>query len=905
MKKKKILRYSLISLIIVLVVCVGGYFGYNYYLKFKREVTPVYHAIPGNSSMIVEVVNASGLWQELQRKSIIRQMEEFPSVADFFSQVNAVDSVLKRNESFQRWLEKKRFLLSLHFRGSEKFSVLAALQLPNTRQGKQVVDYMKEHAAVGEIGDYPFKLFKASLNDSLHFFFSVPQGMLLASFDQGLLTQALEFLDNEKHILTVPEFRKVYNYRGKNVSANIFFNHDGFHRFLAQFAGEQQVSDFGEWSSYAGWSEVDLILEDNGLWFSGHTAVNDSDRHFLNVFTQQEADKITMASILPARTAILSYYGFDDFQSFYKNYKLELDKQSERQTYLDNFMNEHNLDLPTWFFSWIDNELAKNVVRSSTGEHYQYAVIATRDKKEAMQSLNKLAQSIGYKQDVDSLSYRSFEIGRLNDPYLFRLLFGKRFRAITNPYYTLIGDYAVFSSSREALEYAINAYMLSNTLDKNERYAAFAEKIAGQANIYLYYNLQYALDFIMPMLSKEMQEFAEQNRSNLMDFPMGGFQYQYQEGKIYTNFYIKSDTASVEEISTGWEVALEAPLARAPEFVVDHYTKRKKIIAFDTRKQMYLIDLNGKIQWKIQLKELPLGSVELIDFYDNNKFQYLFSTKTMIYCIALNGKHVDGFPFETAQENTNPLVALDYKNNKDYRIMVAGKDNVIYNYLKDGRQVRGWENPRASHMVNAKIQRLVLDDKDFIIVADTAGNVDFLSRRGNERITPEPAFTNDPRTAFYEVKKEGREFMMTTDKGGRIIFIDKEGNVDKVSLNEFSANYSFAWLDMDNDGSKDFVFLDRNYLYVYDRAYKIMSKTELSAPAVPDIKYCSIAEDTAFVLLRKQGSNELFKASLSTAEDFSEPVSSQFSVLLYENPSENRKNVILSEGKLIESMPIN
>ncbi len=907
MDKKKLLKYSVIILIGLAVLGVGGFFSYNYYLKLKKEVTSAYHAIPANSNAVIEINEPAAFWNTLNRQEITRQFRDIPEINSWFNMIGRVDSILASNENFLNWLKNNKLLFSLHYRGSDKFSVVALLQLSNTRQQKPVMEFMEEHAAVGEVSDNPYKVYKAAVSDSLSFFFSIPDGILLVSFDRGLLEQSLHFMNEGRHVMTDPQFRTVYDYRGKNVSANVFFNHDGFHRFMAGFAASGVKEDFSKWSEYGRWTETDLILENDGLWFSGHTTTSDSAAHFLNVFDGQVADRTKIAGVLPARTALLSYYGLDNFSDFYKKYQRYLPNKDQRDRYFSNFLKNYDRDLPTYFLSWIDDEFARNIVRTSAGEFFEYAVIATRDRKEAVQSLGKLSKAVNgnAKSDLDTLTYRQFQIDRIKDPYLFNMLFGERFSGLKNPYYTVIGDYAVFAVSVEAIKYAINAYILNNTLDESKAYKEFADKIAGSANIYLYYNLQYALDFILSSLSESSRQFADQNLKHLMDIPYGGFQYQYQNGRIYTNFYIKSDTLKVEEVSSGWQVALEAPLATAPQFVVDHYTHRKKVVAFDVRKNMYLIDLKGEIQWRLKLKELPLGDVELIDYYDNDKYQYLFSSPSYIYCVALDGNHLDGFPFETESENSSPVAAFDYRGNKDYRLLVAGNDNVIYNYLKSGKEVRGWEKPTTSHLVKNKLKRIVLDNKDFIIVADTSGSVYFLNRRGEQRITPEPAFTNNTRTSFYEVKQDNDELMMTTDKGGRIIFIDKQGEVDKVSLNEFSPAHSFAWQDIDGDGSNDYVFMDQGYLYAYDQTYKIILKQELPEAVWPDMVFIETRNDSPVVLLRKRINDEVFKLSAEGIEQYKEPVYSSFRPLVYDNPSEKTKNLIISSGKIIESMPFN
>lgn len=906
MEKKKFLKHIIIGLIIIAGLSVAGYFGYNYYIKLKREVTPIFHAVPGNSNAILEISNPKGFWKDLQQQEILNQFKDLEPVQRVISGIHKSDSLSNESQYFSEWLANNRMLLSLHYRGSNRFALLGLLQLPDTRQHKNVVQFFSQHFKTELETEEPYKVYKVKVNDSSDFYFSVPEGIFLISKDNNLLRQALTFLQNDKHILKVEDFRKVHAYRGKNVNANFYFNHNGFHRFLAQFASKNLSADFGKLASYGSWAELDLLLEDEGLWFSGHTIVDDTTQYYLNIFKNQKSEKIRIPEILPARTALLSYYGMKDFTAFYENYRKKLNNESAQKEYLENFMEKYGLNLSTYFLSWIDKELAKTVVKSTKGEYYQYVIMRTRDRKEARQSLNKLMVEINRKEnkEADTLKYRGFEIAHIRDPYMFPVLLGEKFKAFTNPYYSIIGDYVVFSNSVEAIKYALNSYMLNNTLNKNEQYVKFADKITGQANVYVYYNLRYAMDYLLPKLSEPMKSFVEQNRQEISDIPYGGIQYQYQDDKIYSNIYIKSDTASVDEKTNGWQLALDAPLAKAPEFVLDHYTKQKKIVAFDKQRHMYLIDLSGKILWKKKLKEIPFGNIELIDYYDNGKYQYLFSSPNYVHCIAINGKYVEGFPFETNERNTNPLAAFDYKGNKDYRILVAGKNKTIYNYQKDGQGTRGWEKPEVKHTVKSKLQRIVLGNKDFIIVSDTAGYVSFLNRRGEKRITPQPGFTNNTNTPFFKVQKQGQELMMTTDQGGRIIYVDSDGNVEKVELNDFTANHFFLFRDFNNDGQKDYIYFDKGYFYVYDKSYQVLATEKFDVNAIGNITWCPVEKDSSFVIVRDQN-NQLKHLTMEGLKEFDEDLFSEHSVLFYDNPASSNKNLILSVGKRIESVPVN
>jgi hypothetical protein len=95
---------------------------------------------------------------------------------------------------------------------------------------------------------------------------------------------------------------------------------------------------------------------------------------------------------------------------------------------------------------------------------------------------------------------------------------------------------------------------------------------------------------------------------------------------------------------SNWEVELDAQLYGKPWFIRNHHTGKLNVVAFDKLSNMYLIDHNGMIQWKIPLMEEPISPVYPVDYYKNGKIQYLFNTKNYLYLIDLNGNYVADYP---------------------------------------------------------------------------------------------------------------------------------------------------------------------------------------------------------------------------------------------------------------------
>jgi hypothetical protein len=149
----------------------------------------------------------------------------------------------------------------------------------------------------------------------------------------------------------------------------------------------------------------------------------------------------------------------------------------------------------------------------------------------------------------------------------------------------------------------------------------------------------------------------------------------------------------------------------------------------------YLINVAGRVLWKVPLKERIISTVYMIDYYKNGKYQLLFSGKNYLHVLDRNGNYVERYPVKLRSPATNSLALFDYDNNQTYRIIIAGNDKMIYCYDKSGNVVKGWIPFRTSGFVTSEAGFYKVSGKDFIVIADEA-SLYFLDRFGNVRLSP-------------------------------------------------------------------------------------------------------------------------------------------------------------------------
>ena len=110
-----------------------------------------------------------------------------------------------------------------------------------------------------------------------------------------------------------------------------------------------------------------------------------------------------------------------------------------------------------------------------------------------------------------------------------------------------------------------------------------------------------------------------------------------------------------------------------------------------------------------------MGGVSQIDFYKNKKLQLLFNTENKLYIIDRLGRFVKDFPISLPVKATNPHALFDYNKNRDYRILIAGEDEIVYNLKKDGNKVKGWKYKGKNGLIKSKLSHFTVQGKDYIL----------------------------------------------------------------------------------------------------------------------------------------------------------------------------------------------
>lgn len=819
-------RIISIILLVIFFATVISIFSYLYF-RLKSTTSDPFIAIPESALLIAEFNNFSKTWDQFYNNcDIEEELEQIKSFNTLSGKINRIDSIINSFPELSDYIKLNKAYISLHLKHNKIPVPLYTIGLPKTIALSTFIEIIRKisgKTSFIETENHGTRIY--SSDDKEPFFFTIHNGVFIYCNEFNILEESILQLNSNTPIQNT-NLTRVKSTAGKNVNANLYVNQSKLKDLLKIFTKDTYDSQLAYLAPFASWTEIDLIIKNDEILLNGYTAADDSSLYLINIFKNQKPQRLEVSRILPYNTNILFVYGLENFPLFYENLYKNLKTHNGINKYEEKrqeLQRKFGHDVVSLMSPWIGSEVALAISASLPQQinNNSYCIIKAGNREVAENNLKRISDR-SYKQQI-----KDFTIKRINAQGLIPLIFGSVFENIQNAYYFNIDDYYIFANNPNALGNYISSFYSGKTLRNNVNYKNFADNISESSNLLFYCNILNSYPIIESVVNPEIYKFINDNSSQIRNFEGIALQFSYLNKMYYTNLYIKHNPEYIQEDYSIWKVSLENDIAGKPYFVRDHRTNTLKIIVFDTENQMYLLDHNGKILWKRQLDEEVLSDVFLVDYYKNGKIQYLFNTKNNIYLIDLLGRDVVDYPVRLPRKATNGIAVFDYDNDKDYRILVALEDNKIYNFKKTGMPVNGWRKPLANNTVTEPVLFIRANEKDYILFTDITGHVKIHDRKGKSRIMLKSDLVKGNNSVFYENQtNRSKGIIITTDKDGNLVYIKKKGDVSRTSFGDFSEDHYFLYEDFNKKDGKDFIYLDNNKLIVFDRFKNIIMEHE-------------------------------------------------------------------------------
>ncbi|MBI9038528.1 MAG: DUF3352 domain-containing protein [Bacteroidales bacterium] len=822
-KKKHSSIVVKVLFVIAIIICI------IYFLRFFQEKSEMaIKAIPLNTCFFLETNNSALVFNKIiSGNQIWNQLTNINDFHKLNKQIHFIDSLSKANTDISEIFEKQNSIISISCENSE-VNCLFLVELPKGNREsfvKSIFRSAKLNLNLSLKEKYnSVKIYETTIDKSeKHFHFAVSKGIFIGSSYLPLIKEAINQLHFGKSLENTTSFKKIKTTAGKKVDANIYINLNKFNDLLLIISKTKYDKILNRFSHFADWAELDLLIKSNEILLNGYTISIDSTDQYLSLFIKQQPQETFVTKVLPFNTSFFLNLGISDFNKYfddYKQYLKSINKLSNFESDILKLNKKYKTNIEKNFRSWIGSEVTLAITGTNPQqiEKNCFTILRSKKSEEAKIFLNELAKISQNKIYIEK--YKEFQIGRILIPNLLPLFFGPIFGNSETTYYAIVDDFVVFSSEISDLKSFINNILAGKTLANNVNFKEFSRNTSTNSNIFLYLNIKNAINFLPEFIDNNLLTNFDNNKKYLPDFEAIAVQFSSSKSMFYTNAYLKFNPEYKPEKFSSWKTSLDANIINRPYVIKDHTNNSKKIIVFDEANNMYLIDSDGSIIWKIPIGERIISDVFQVDYFKNNKIQYIFNTENNLYLIDLKGRNVGDYPIKLPKKAMNGIAVFDYENNKNYRIVFAGNDDKIYNYNIKGNSVKGWNKIRTTANVTEPPQHMVANKKDNIFITDKNGKVIIANRKGIKRFTLPNSFKNAVGSKFYENKTNSKGNIVSTDRNGNLTYISSKGNVKFTSFGDFSPDHFFFYEDFDKDGNKDFIFIDKNKLQIFNRFKK-------------------------------------------------------------------------------------
>ena len=465
------------------------------------------------------------------------------------------------------------------------------------------------------------------------------------------------------------------------------------------------------------------------------------DSKWMNIYNEISPKKSSLSEISPSSN--FSSFVYSNFENFYNNIK-EIDS---------------TLKLPESSKIFFNTTKEFGAIKSEFGDAI---IVQSIDVSSSNDILLSHRESIK--------SFRSIPIFKFNNDSIINSNFGKILPTTKANFYSVINDFIIFAEKEIIIENIISEFINNNVLSNDQNYKSVKNLLSDEVS-YVESLDPEALALIINATLKT--SFSEED---LREYKNSSFQVIKDDNVVHLNGLIKKNTDSntLKKVQEQFSFKLDAPIIGEIQFINNHRTKQKDILAQDINNQLYLISNKGTLLWKKKLAGPILGEVKQIDLFKNGRLQMAFATKNRVYLVDILGNDVNNFPLKFKDDISKPLSVFDYDKNKDYRFLVVQNSNLLM-YNSKGNRVKGFKYDSKSN-ISSQPKHIRHRNKDYITFL-SGDKFEILNRRGKTRIPVEENFKFSNQELFFN-----NDMFTTIGINGDIIQVDTKGRVSRKTL---------------------------------------------------------------------------------------------------------------------------
>ncbi len=806
-------------LIIILLGLMGGlmYAYFTNLLNISQATNPLY-ALPASSIAAVEWKSDSAFNVFIENNTSLQNL-----VADSTPILWAKwYNMAKKAKMLPQNFDKKPIVAALCKTQSKQLSILLILN--------NAVDVRQKEAQVlaGVMGKNITTTMRSYEGQPIFGFSTQPRcyissykGLWLCSQEAILIENSLKALMDGTYALS-DSLIKANPYK-KNTQARLFYSFNKTNDLLSIFTNKNIINAN---TKIANWSILDLNYKPNGIALNGNTLIEKND--YLQIFSTQKPAIFELPQNLSYRTAAYISFVADDYKAFVRAAEAQTNDFSATYNYILQDLNaRYETDIINEAQAFIDNEWALALLENDgmdLDNNWYYAIKIT-DKEACYKFLNIVADTLP--PNIENRTINGNSVYFSKEKQLLSLLFGKIAKNLNGAYWHVKGDVLIVSQDINNIQLIADDMLQKHTLSAEAEFKDCQQNMAEQGNVWCYANINKSREMLYGLTDNDVWSKYISNQHNITNFSAISMQFSgSDDGKnLFTDVYMAntSNESTNKDTSynadTYWQTTLDNEITGQPFILKNHNTNTLEIAVQDKSNKLYLIDANGKVLWKVGLSSKILGEIHQIDLLKNDKLQMLFNTAEYMYLLDRNGKMLAGYPLRLPAKASCGLSVFDYENNKDYRIMVPANNEVIYGYKPDRKPLDGWAPKTGVGKITQSIQYIRSEGKDLIFVTNIYGDFLFYNRKGqfiSKYIDKKGDTYKNKFSPEVFPNNYNKSRLVSTDTSGYIKSVFLDGKVLYKRIGFWTRSHAFVFENMDEDEANEYVFLDKNQLFIYN-----------------------------------------------------------------------------------------
>lgn len=756
---------------VFVVLAIGA--GIWAYLSLKNSKKPnvdALSALPDNCLVYLNTTNFFELNKKINSQSLIAdKLKLFGDVNSFCNTLNVFDSVFASNTVLAEIVNTTKIHFALYEKNSNWLTSFNIKRLGNQQL---IIDELSKIFKAKEIEN---NIYVFNLNKSDKYYFTLNSGVALISNSPETLDLSLnkttEKLQNNKQFI---EFKSTLQ---ENTVLSIYVNHQLY--LKNKISSKLNLSLLCE----NGFSAGNIDIEPSQLTINGYFKPKESE--LIAAFYDQEPQSLDFLNSLPNNTSYFKAFGFNSFEKL--NQKINKLSKNDNNSFWKMVSDSALYNIKNEFEKNVENYL---VTFETKLPNEKFVLLKIIDTVKTIEQLGYMSDSVFRK---DPVSIYKLKTKSLKTP----LNLFTSFCNVTTNYVALLNSHLVFTETKTELENLIINLKNGISISGNESFMIYKNQNLSEDFNFLVYS--------SPTKNKEdirlLFNFETTSKVDAFEnFKHFSFSLSNNSTNFKFRWHLINEAETVnKEQNLLWTLNLDSPSSMPANGFTNHITNENELVIQDDEQNLYLVNAKGTILWKKKLNEKISSKIFTVDIFKKNKYQLLFSSKNYLHLIDRNGNYVQGYPVKLPDESTSELSLIDYDNDKDYRLFIACKNKIIYNYSIFGTKQDKFIPVRTENEVDLPIQYAKVGLSDYLIAVDKFGKVYTFSRKGEGRIGLKNK-TIENCSAFYvdATNNINSTYLIYVDDKNNLLnkisFSDKK-LIEKLDRNIESASIKFDQVD--------------------------------------------------------------------------------------------------------------